>query len=134
MDVTMSDFVPLLTYFGISLGAYVLRLVYRRQRVPLVEGFLDALAASGSGVFVGSFITIYPMPTPAKIAIAALAGFIGPDLLAGLLAISKAFKDSPDQFLLKYIYAIRGVKTGMDVPTPPENVNPPKETTQDHSK
>jgi hypothetical protein len=129
MDLFKTDIADVLPYLGIALAAYVLRLVYGRKKVPLLEGVLDGLAAIFSGMFIGSVISIYPFPNAAKVAIAGLAGFIGPDLFAGLLAITKAFKDSPDQFILKYIYAFRGVKTGMDIPTPTEK--PTAKETQD---
>lgn len=136
MGASTTDLGELLPHLVVALIAYVLRLLYGRKKVPLLEAALDALAAGVSGMFVGSVITIYPIPHVAKVAIAGLAGFIGPDLFAGILAITKAFKDSPDQFILKYIYAIRGIKTGMDIPSPTEIVEiteilESKETTQD---
>jgi hypothetical protein len=115
-----------------ALGAYVVRLLYGRKKVPILEGILDAVAALCSGLFMAAIITIYPaVPYAAQIGISALAGLIGPDLLAGVLAITKTFKESPDQFLLKYIYAIRGIKTGMDVPTLAEKLESKSEDTKD---
>lgn len=109
----------------IALLAYILRVVFARKRVSIIEFSIDAMAAIAVGLFVGNIVTAYALPNSAQLAMVAMAGFIGPDLLAGILTVTKAFKDSPDQFLLKYIYAVRGVKTGMDVPLEkPE----PKET------
>jgi len=117
---------------AIAFIAYIIRTVFARKKITLTEFFLDALAAICVGVFVGNLVTIYPIPDAAQLAMVAMAGFIGPDLLAGLLAIAKAFKDSPDQFLLKYIYAVRGVKNGMDSSTEPTSDQPklkePKES------
>lgn len=120
MVASTSDLGDFLPHLSVALCAYVFRLIYGHKKVPLLEGALDAMAAALSGIFVGSVVSIYPIPPAAKVAIAGLAGFIGPDLFAGILAITKAFKDSPDQFILKYIYAFRGIKTGMDIPTPTE--------------
>lgn len=110
----------------VALAAYILRVVFARRRVSVIEFLIDALAAVFVGLFVGNIVTAYLLPNAAQLAMVGMAGFIGPDLLAGILTVTKAFKDSPDQFLLKYIYAIRGVKTGMDVPLEKPETKEPK--------
>ncbi len=132
MDFLNADLEALAPFFITALLAYVLRLAHGRKKVPLIEGLMDGLAAVGSGMFIGSVVSITTYPLAAKVAMAGLAGLIGPDILGGLLAITKAFKNSPNQFILKYIYAVKGVKTGMDIPSPTEDES--KETNQDQSK
>lgn len=129
MNVYFQELQPLLPFLFTAFGAYVFRLAFLRFKVPLLDGILDAIAATASGLTIGAVIQIYPFPGIAKVAISGVAGFVGPDIVAGLLVILRAFKDSPQQFILKFIYAFKGVKTGMDIPTPPEN--PLKEPSQD---
>lgn len=127
MDYKPANLGPLLPFLGVALFAYVFRLLQSRKKVSFLSAMLEASAAVFSGVLTGSIVEIYPsFPLVSKIAIAGLASFIGPDLIGGLLTIGGAFKSSPEQFLLKYIYAFKGVKTGMDIPTP---IPPPMETT-----
>ncbi len=126
MEIKKEFFEAAAPSIAIALVAYVLRVVFARKKVTILEFAIDALAAIGVGLFVGNIVTAYTMPETAQLAMVAMAGFIGPDLLAGILAVTKAFKDAPDQFLLKYIYALRGVKTGMDVPLEKPEQKEPK--------
>ena len=114
MDIKKEHIEALFPSITIATLAYVLRVVFARRKVTVSEFLIDALAAVAMGLVVGNIVTAYVIPESAKLAMVAMSGFIGPDLLSGLLTVTRAFKDSPDQFLLKYIYAIRGVKTGMD--------------------
>lgn len=112
----------MVVYIAASFLAYVLRLVYSRKALHWLDATIDSIAAISSGAFAGGIMSIYPaVPFAAQIAICALAGFIGPDLVMGLLSIFRVFKEAPDQFILKYIYAFRGIKNGMDMPEPGES-------------
>lgn len=125
MHALYEDLASLVPYVVIALIAYFLRFIFARRKMRLSEALIDILAAMASGAFVGAVISIYPFPSIARVAIAGMAGFIGPDFIAGLLAITKAFKDSPERFILQYIYAFRGIKTGMDTPFQ-QPLTPPK--------
>lgn len=127
MMFSQQEWEAIALYVCFPFGAYALRLVYGRKKVPWLEAVLDGFAAVGAGAFIGSVVSIQPFPLPAKLAMASLAALVGPDLLSGILTIAKEFKNSPSQFILKYIYAVRGVKTGMDIPTPEEEKDHPKE-------
>lgn len=94
----------------IAFLAFSIRTIVRRQKVTILSFVLDALASVFVGVMVGNAIHAYDFPPQVHIAIISLSGMIGPDILAGLLVLASNFKEKPVSFILKWIYAVRGVE------------------------
>lgn len=93
----------------VAFFAYLIRVIVRKKKITFIRFVLDAVSAVFVGIFVGNVLYSYGLPDQTRAAIISLSGMIGPDILAGLLVLTTMFKDSPNKFILKYIYAVRGV-------------------------
>ena len=89
--------------------AYVVRVIMRRHYPTFWSFCLDAVSAVVVGVMAYNLTAHYRLGEDVRAGIVALAGMIGPDLLAGTLVLTSTFAKSPSAFILKHVYAFRGV-------------------------
>ena len=113
IDLDNFDKKQLLSVLGtpalVAFIGYAIRTVLRRKHVTVLGFLLDALSAVVMGVIVGNAISYYSLPDQVYIAVVSLSGLLGPDILAGVLILTSMFRESPSEFITKYLYAAKGV-------------------------
>ena len=88
--------------------AYVVRVVVKRKKITPLNFLLDLLSAAFVGIIVSNVLYAYTLPQQVHVAIIAMSGVIGPDLLAGLLVLMNLFKNSPSSLLMQFLNAFKG--------------------------